>query len=61
MDLITGIFGKIFGTKNDRIIKKYRAVVDLINGLENDFQALSDEALAAKTDEFKSAFQKMKL
>ena len=44
---------KIFGSSNDRRIKGLRPRVAAINALENDMQALSDEALRAKTDEFR--------
>jgi preprotein translocase subunit SecA len=44
---------KIFGSRNDRLIKQYRKTVALINGLEANYEALSDEALRAKTDEFR--------
>ena len=51
------MFGKIikgiFGSKNERELKKMAPVVDQINGLEPDFQALSDDQLLAKTAEFK--------
>jgi preprotein translocase subunit SecA len=45
---------KIFGSRNDRLIKQYRKTVALINGLEADYEALSDEQLRAKTDEFRA-------
>ena len=44
---------KIFGSRNERLIKRYRKVVDQINALEDEISALSDEALRAKTDEFR--------
>jgi preprotein translocase subunit SecA len=44
---------KIFGSRNDRLIKQYRKTVALINGLEADYEALTDEQLRAKTDEFR--------
>jgi len=44
---------KIFGSRNERLIKRYRKVVDQINALEDEMSALSDEALRAKTDEFR--------
>ncbi len=44
---------KLFGSSNDRKVKTYRARVDAINALEPEFEALSDEALRAKTDEFR--------
>lgn len=48
------ILTKIFGTKNDKIIKKeIMPIVNKINSLEESMQALTDEALKAKTDEFK--------
>ncbi len=45
---------KIFGSSNDRIIKNMRPKVDAITALEPDFIALSDDALKAKTTEFKT-------
>ena len=47
------IIGKLFGSRNDRQLKRMSRVVTQINGLETDFKALSDEALRAKTDEFR--------
>lgn len=44
---------KIFGTRNEREIKKYRERITLINELESETAALSDNELAAKTVEFK--------
>ena len=43
----------IFGSRNDRLLKTYRRVVDKINALEPQFEALDDTALRAKTDEFR--------
>ncbi|MCU4674204.1 preprotein translocase subunit SecA [Catenovulum sp. 2E275] len=51
--MITKILTSIFGSRNDRTIKKLNKVVNQINGLESEFEALSDEALKAKTDEFR--------
>ena len=45
---------KIFGTRNDRELKRMRKVVARINALEEAMQALDDSALCAKTDEFRS-------
>ncbi len=44
---------KIFGSRNDRLLKQYRKVVERINALEPQFEKLSDEALRAKTTEFR--------
>ncbi|MCF2521604.1 preprotein translocase subunit SecA [Bradyrhizobium sp. G127] len=44
---------KFFGSANDRRIKGYQARVDAINALEPEIAALSDEALKARTDEFR--------
>jgi preprotein translocase subunit SecA len=44
---------RIFGSRNDRIVKGYRHAVRAANGFEAAVQALSDEALRAKTDEFR--------
>ena len=45
---------KIFGTRNDRELKRMRKVVARINALEEPMQALDAAALRAKTDEFRS-------
>ncbi len=45
---------KVFGTANDRKVKRVRAIVARINALEPEFQALSDEGLIAKTAELKA-------
>ena len=44
---------KLFGSRNDRLIKQYRKTVVQINALEAEYEALSDEQLRAKTDEFR--------
>ena len=51
--MISGLLKKIFGSRNDRLIKQYSAVVRQINALEAGISALSDAELRAKTDEFK--------
>ncbi len=45
---------QIFGSRNDRLIKQYRKTVVLINALEAQYEAFSDEQLRAKTDEFRA-------
>jgi preprotein translocase subunit SecA len=47
------IVRKLFGTANDRTVRQMRPTVEKINALEPEFEALSDEALKAKTDEFR--------
>jgi len=44
---------KIFGSRNDRLLKQYRKVVDRINALEPSLEGLNDEALKAKTEAFR--------
>lgn len=48
-----GLARKLFGSANDRRVRGYQGRVDAINALEADMKALSDEALAAKTAEFR--------
>jgi preprotein translocase subunit SecA len=52
--MATNILTKIFGSRNDRLIKQYRKTVERINALEPSFEQLDDDALKAKTQEFKS-------
>ena len=49
---------KIFGSRNDRLIKQYRRKCDAINKLEPAMQALSDDELKAKTQEFRDRIAK---
>ena len=51
--MLTKIAKKIFGSRNDRLLKHYRKIVAKINSLEAETKALSDEQLQAKTAEFK--------
>ena len=44
---------KLFGSRNDRLMKTYRKTVDRITALEGQFEQLSDEQLRNKTQEFK--------
>ncbi|NRD51275.1 preprotein translocase subunit SecA, partial [Corallococcus exiguus] len=43
---------KLFGSRNDRLLKQYRKTVARINAMEPDYEKLSDDALRAKTVEF---------
>ncbi len=49
-----GLFAKVFGTRSQREVKALTATVDKIEALEEEYHALSDRQLRAKTDEFKS-------
>jgi preprotein translocase subunit SecA len=51
--MIASLFTKIFGSRNERLLRKYRPVVARINALEAELSALSDEALTGKTAEFR--------
>jgi preprotein translocase subunit SecA len=55
--LINTLLGKVFGTKNEREIKRLLPNVAAINALEAQMQALTDEQLRAKTDEFRARVQ----
>ncbi|MFZ1735632.1 MAG: preprotein translocase subunit SecA [Candidatus Moraniibacteriota bacterium] len=52
-----GLFAKIFGS-NDRVIAKLRPIVARVNGHEAKIKALSDDALRAKTEEFRARITK---
>ncbi|MFE1572659.1 preprotein translocase subunit SecA [Comamonas odontotermitis] len=51
--MATNFFTKIFGSRNDRLLKQYRKVVARINAMEPEYEKLSDEQLRQKTQEFK--------
>ena len=52
-----GIAKKLFGTENDRKLKKLRPIVERINALEPQMEAMSDDQLKAQTDLFKSRLE----
>ncbi len=51
--MVGNFFKKIFGSRNDRLVKTMRKTVAQINEFESALQALNDEELKAKTDEFR--------
>ena len=51
--MLTKIFTSIFGSKNDRTVKKMRKVVALVNQLEQEIEALSDDELKQKAQYFR--------
>ena len=55
--LINQLLGKVFGTKNERVIKALMPKVQAINALEPQIQKLTDAELRAKTDEFRQRIQ----
>ena len=52
-----GLLDKVFGSYSDRELKKIRPIVDKIVALEDEYGALSDEALKAKTPEFRERLE----
>ncbi|MGH2507359.1 MAG: hypothetical protein ACRDHZ_08130, partial [Ktedonobacteraceae bacterium] len=48
------LLGKMLGDPNKKELKLIQPLVDEINGLETEMQQLSDDELAAKTDEFRT-------
>ncbi|MDX1295289.1 MAG: preprotein translocase subunit SecA, partial [Sulfurimonadaceae bacterium] len=55
--MLQAIVGKIFGTRNDRELKKYRKRVKRINALESTYEVMSDEELKAAFNALKSSVQ----
>ena len=51
--MASNILTKIFGSRNDRLLKSYRKTVERINALETQYEKLDDGQLRAKTEEFK--------
>lgn len=51
--MVSKFFSKIFGSRNDRVLKQLRKVVEQINGFEPEIEQLDDATLQAKTAEFK--------
>ncbi len=56
--MLSKVLTKVIGSRNDRTLRRLRKVVDEINKLEPQFEALNDEALKAKTVEFRERLDK---
>ena len=56
--MVTGLLTKVFGSKNDRELKKLQPTIENINAFEQEIQALSDEQLRAQTILFRQRFEK---
>src|SRR6266436_3819349 len=56
--MFTNPLKKIFGSRNDRLLRKYAHVVQAINALEPGLREMSDADLRARTDKFKQRVQK---
>ena len=56
--MLPKLLTQIFGSRNERLLKTYRKVVQQINALEPQFEGLSDDQLRAKTEEFKQRIAK---
>jgi preprotein translocase subunit SecA len=54
--VVAAIARRIFGSVNDRRIKKLQPMVDAINALEAEVEALSDDDLRARTDQFRTEY-----
>ncbi|MFT4177969.1 MAG: preprotein translocase subunit SecA [Thermomonas sp.] len=56
--MFNSLLTSIFGSRNERLLKQLSGIVKKVNALEPQMQALSDDALKAKTDEFKARIEK---
>ena len=56
--MLSKLTSRLFGSSNERQIKKYKPIIDQINNLENEFSDLSDEQLKLKTKIFKERLSK---
>jgi len=56
--MLIKLLTKVFGSRNDRTLRRMRKVVDLINRMEPEIQKLTDEQLQAKTNEFRERLAK---
>ncbi|MBI5450532.1 MAG: preprotein translocase subunit SecA [Gammaproteobacteria bacterium] len=55
--MVANLFSRIFGSRNERLIKQMSRMVETINGLEPSMQSLTDEQLQARTGEFRQRLQ----
>ena len=55
--MVRKLLRKVFGSRNDRLVKRYLATANHINSLEPEFEAMSDADLQAKTQDFRSRLE----
>jgi preprotein translocase subunit SecA len=55
--VVSTVARKIFGTRNDRLVKRYLGIVDSVSSHESEVRVLDDAALRAKTEEFKKRYE----
>ena len=55
--MVTSLLRKVFGSRNDRILKRLSKIVNKINALEPGLEKLSDAELRARTDQFRQRYQ----
>jgi preprotein translocase subunit SecA len=55
--MVTSLLSKVFGSRNDRILKRLSKIVNKINSLEDGLEKLSDAELRGRTDEFRQRYQ----
>ena len=58
VDMFAPLFKKLFGSKNEREVKRMLRTVNAVNALEEQMLSLSDEQLRSKTEEFKARLEK---
>ena len=56
--MLNNLLTSVFGSRNERLLKQLSAIVKKINALEPQMQALSDDALKAKTEDYKARIAK---
>lgn len=56
--MFSGLIKALFGSRNQRLVKRYRKVVEKVNAFEPIFEKLNDEEILQKTEEFRSRYQK---
>jgi preprotein translocase subunit SecA len=55
--MVTSLLSKVFGSRNDRILKRLSKIVNKINSLEDGLEKLTDAELRARTDQFRQRYQ----
>ena len=56
--MLNSLLTRIFGSRNERLLRQFQKNIDRINSLEPEMEKLSDDALRAKTEEFKARIEK---
>ena len=59
--VVSPVLKRVFGTRNERLVKRYLRIVDQVSALEGEISTLTDAQLRARTDEFRKRIKAVRV